>query len=192
VHRPFDQKAPAGTGPSGRSNIFSQNTTCEGVGHRACSLHAIVLHLCGPPRSLRRYKALEAAVRAAPDKQISLTDPDARSMATSGKDTGLVGYNVQAVVDTQHHLIVVNEVINIGNDRSQLSTMARQTQEATGVRELTAIADLQRRRDSGPRGDGRDAARSEAADLRRQSGRPVRQAGFRPRRGRSRSRTSCL
>src|SRR5271165_5519763 len=90
---------------------------------------------------MRKYKALEAAVHAAPDKQISLTDPDARSMATTGKETGLVGYNVQAVVDAQHHLIVAHEVTNIGNDRSQLSTMARQAQEATGVREPTAIAD---------------------------------------------------
>jgi transposase len=64
----------------------------------------------------------EAAVHTAPDKQISLTAPDARSMATSGKHTGMVGYNVQAVVDTQHHLIVAHEVTNIGNDRSQLST----------------------------------------------------------------------
>ena len=90
---------------------------------------------------MHKYKALEVAVHAAPDKQISLTDPDARSMATTGKDTGLVGYNVQAVVDTQHHLIVAHEVTNIGNDRSQLSMMAKQAQEATGVRELTAIAD---------------------------------------------------
>ena len=62
-------------------------------------------------------------------------------MATSGKDTGLVGYNVQAVVDAQHHLIVAHEVTNIGNDGSQLSMMAKQAQEATGVCELTAIAD---------------------------------------------------
>ena len=86
---------------------------------------------------MRKYKALEVAVHAAPD--ISLTDPDARSMATTGKDTGLVGYNVQAVVDAQHHLIVAHEVTNIGNDRSQFSTMARQAQEAIGVRDLTAI-----------------------------------------------------
>ena len=62
-------------------------------------------------------------------------------MATSGKDTGMVGYNVQAAVDAKHHLIVAHEVTNIGNDRSQLSTMARQAQEATGVSHLTAIAD---------------------------------------------------
>jgi hypothetical protein len=90
---------------------------------------------------MRKYKALEVAVHATPDKQISLTDPDARSMATSGKDTGLVGYNVQAVVDAQHHLIVTHEVTNIGNDRSQLSRMAKHAQAATGVCELTTIAD---------------------------------------------------
>ena len=42
---------------------------------------------------MRKYKTLEVAVHPEPDKQISLTDPDARSMATSGKDTGMVGYN---------------------------------------------------------------------------------------------------
>ena len=54
-----------------------------------------------------------------------MSDPDARSMATSGRDTGIVGYNVQAPVDTEHHLIVTHEVVNVGTDKAQLSSMAR-------------------------------------------------------------------
>jgi hypothetical protein len=65
---------------------------------------------------MRKLKALEVAVHAALDKPISLTDPGARSMVTSGKDTGLVGYNVQAVVDAQHHLIVAHEVTNTASE----------------------------------------------------------------------------
>jgi hypothetical protein len=75
------------------------------------------------------------------DRQISLTDPDARSMATSGKDTGIVGYNVQIAVDTQHHLIVAHEVTNVGTDRHQLSNMAGQACEEMVVETLDAVAD---------------------------------------------------
>ena len=78
-------------------------------------------------------------MQAAPDKQLSLTDPDARSMKTRG--TGIVGYNVQTAVDTKHHLIVAHEVTNEGNDRSQLSTMAKQARTAMGAQEITVIAD---------------------------------------------------
>jgi transposase len=73
---------------------------------------------------MQRLKSLEAQMLAAPDQQISLTDPDARSMATSGRGSGVVGYNVQVAVVTKHHLIVVHDVINVGNDRSQLARMA--------------------------------------------------------------------
>jgi transposase len=90
---------------------------------------------------MAHLREMEAAVRAAPDGQVSLTDPDSRAMATTGKDTGLVGYNVQAAVDTKHHLIVAHEVTNIGNDRAQLSTMAAKASEAMGHDALTVLAD---------------------------------------------------
>src|SRR6202035_3411204 len=74
---------------------------------------------------VKRLAAIEKALLASPDKQISLTDPDCRSMATSGRGSGMVAYNVQSAVDTTNHLIVAHEVTNIGTDRSQLATMAQ-------------------------------------------------------------------
>ena len=88
---------------------------------------------------LKALKVIEIQLAATPDKQISLTDPDARSMKTRG--TGIVGYNVQTAVDAKHHLIVAHEVTNIGIDRDQLSAMAKLARAAMGVEELTAIAD---------------------------------------------------
>jgi transposase len=85
--------------------------------------------------------AIDEQLAASPDQQVSLTDPDARSMATSGRGTGLVGYNVQVAVDAKNHLIVTHEVTNVGHDRTQLASMAEQTREAIGDRALTVLAD---------------------------------------------------
>lgn len=90
---------------------------------------------------MEQLRDIEAKLQATPDKQISLTDPDARSMATSGRGSGMVGYNVQTAVDTKHHLIVAHEVTNVGHDRSQLSNMATQALNAMGTERLTAVAD---------------------------------------------------
>src|ERR1700758_2844862 len=76
---------------------------------------------------MQRLHALEIRMLATPDQQISLTDPDARSMATSGRGSGVVGYNVQVAVDTKHHLIITHDVTNVGTDRAQLARMAKQT-----------------------------------------------------------------
>jgi transposase len=92
-------------------------------------------------RQMRELQAMETRVEAAPDRQVSLTDPDARAMATHGKGTGLVGYNVQAAVDAGSHIIVAHEVTNLGHDRTQLASMGRQAQAATGVEDLMVLAD---------------------------------------------------
>ena len=97
--------------------------------------------IAGLRRQMQSLKEMAQTVQAAPDQQVSLTDPDARSMATSGRGTGIVGYNVQIAVDAEHHLIVAHEVINQGHDRSQLAPMALKAQEATGCEQVTALAD---------------------------------------------------
>jgi len=88
---------------------------------------------------IKQLNNIKGQLQATPDKQISLTDPDARSMITRG--TGIVGYNVQTAVDVKHHLIVAHEVTNVGHDRGQLSNMASQAKEAIATDELTVVAD---------------------------------------------------
>jgi transposase len=90
---------------------------------------------------MERLGKLEVQMLAASDRQISLSDPDARSMATSGRGSGVVGYNVQSAVDSRHHLIVAHEVTNEGSDRAQLSTIAKQTKAALGADALDVVAD---------------------------------------------------
>ncbi len=89
-----------------------------------------------------RLQKLEEQLQTSPDKQILLTDPDARFMATSKSGAGMVAYNVQTAVDTLNHLIVAHEVTNTANDRGQLSAMARDARNAMGAEgEFTVLAD---------------------------------------------------
>lgn len=88
-----------------------------------------------------KLDAIEKRMMAEPDEQISLTDPDTRSMAASGRGSGIVGYNVQTAVDTENHLIVAHEVTIVGNDTAHLANMAEQAKGVLAVDKLEAIAD---------------------------------------------------
>jgi transposase len=92
-------------------------------------------------QEMQRLEGLKTQMLATPDQQISLTDPDARSMATSGRGSGIVGYNAQASVDIKNHLVVTHEVTNVGTDRSQLAPMSKKTKVALDVEELDVVAD---------------------------------------------------
>jgi len=90
---------------------------------------------------MQRLAGLRVQMLVAPDQQISLTDPDARSMATSGRGSGVVGYNVQVAVETKHHLIITHEVTNVGTDRSQLASVAKEAKATLKAEKLEAVAD---------------------------------------------------
>ncbi len=92
-------------------------------------------------QEIERLKAMDTALADAPDGQISLTDPDARAMATSARNSGMVGYNAQCAVDTETHIIVAHDVTNKGFDRDQLSPMSMAAKAALGRDELHALAD---------------------------------------------------
>jgi hypothetical protein len=90
---------------------------------------------------MRRMDAIREQLKVTPDEQISETDPDARSMISQAKGTGVVGYNVQAAVDTKQHLIVTHEVTNVGSDRAQLTKMATTARDEMGKTKMQAVAD---------------------------------------------------
>jgi hypothetical protein len=92
-------------------------------------------------KQMQHLRDVETELGKQPDQQLSQTDPDARSMATSGRGTGMVGYNVQIVADTKHHVIVATDVINEGHDRGSLWSMAQHSREAVGKDKLEIIAD---------------------------------------------------
>src|SRR3712207_4560215 len=101
----------------------------EYLQQKLAALHAYMAEL----------KGIDEQLRAAPDGQVSLTDPDARSMNARG--SGIVGYNVQAAVDAEHHLVIAHDVVMTGSDRAQLSPMATAAREAVGAQRIEVVAD---------------------------------------------------
>jgi len=92
-------------------------------------------------QEMERLAALDGLMHQMPDQQVSLTDPDSRSMATSGRGSGVVGYNVQVAVETEHHLIITHDVTTSGSDRAQLARMSIQAKDTLQADELDVIAD---------------------------------------------------
>ena len=90
---------------------------------------------------IKRLSALETKLLHTGDKQISLTDPDARAMTSLSHSAHVVGYNMQSVVDTKHHLIVTHKVTNVGIDRGQLSMMSEQARDALKTEKIEVLAD---------------------------------------------------
>ena len=121
-------------------------------------------------QQMQDLKAMEQRLHEAPDGQVSLTDPDARSMATSGRGTGMVGYNVQSAVDDKHHLIVAHEVTNVGHDRSALATMAEQARRLpeSKISMSSPIVATSAGTDLGLRASRHHSLCAQAADLRQQ------------------------
>ncbi len=89
---------------------------------------------------MQRLEGVQEQMLETPDRQVSFTDPDARSMAPSGRGSGVVGYNVQASVDTTHHLIATHKVTNTGIDWSQLAPMSKKTKAALELEKLHVLA----------------------------------------------------
>ena len=110
----------------------------EGLAMKAARLKEKLAKL---KEEMGKLAAYEKQMLASPDQQVSLTDPDSRSMATSGRGSGVVGYNVQVAVDTEHHLIVTHEVTNSGSDRAQLANVAKQAKAVLQTKALAAVAD---------------------------------------------------
>lgn len=87
----------------------------------------------------KEYRCMEKALREGKGCQISLTDPDSRSMKVHhGTD---VCYNVQTAVDAKHKLIVAHEVTNAVTDLEQLAGIAKPAKEALGVDRIEVLAD---------------------------------------------------
>jgi transposase len=110
----------------------------EALAVKAEHLKAKLARLDG---EMKRLESYEKKMLASPDQQISLTDPDSRSMATSGRGSGVVGYNVQVAVETENHLIVTHEVTTSGSDRSQLARVGKSAKAVLGTDRLEAVAD---------------------------------------------------
>jgi transposase len=112
----------------------------EASRHKSLSVAELKKKLDALHKEKRHWEKKQRQLDKVPDGQISLTDPDARSMISNGQTD--VSYNCQTAVDSKHHLIVDHEVVNAPSDQNQLAPMAEKAKETLGVESLTVVADM--------------------------------------------------
>jgi len=115
--------------------------TATGMPVREAEVQQIIDKIAWLKKEADKLARVKAEMDRTDADQISETDPDARSMASTSRHPRIIGYNVQSAVDTEHHLIVAHEVTNIGSDRNALSDMANQARDALCVDKLDVVAD---------------------------------------------------
>ena len=92
-------------------------------------------------KEAERYRSIEERMDATGETQVSLSDPDAKSMTTTPRMPKVIGYNVQTAVESRTSFIVAHEVTTFGYDRDALSSTAIAAREAMGADKIEAIAD---------------------------------------------------
>ncbi len=86
-----------------------------------------------------RYRTIEKQLRESGETQISLTDPDARSVVIH-RNIVNVGYNVQAGCDAKYKLFVNNDTGTV-NDTHARSPMALDAKALLGVEEMKTLSE---------------------------------------------------
>jgi transposase len=86
-----------------------------------------------------KYEQIQKELEASGEEQVSLTDPDSRSVVLL-RNIVNVGYNIQASSDSKHKLLVEYDTGDV-NDTHALAPMALQTKERLSIESMNVLAD---------------------------------------------------
>jgi transposase len=101
-------------------------------------LREIINHLKNRKKDLKR---IDKQMKETGETQVSLTDPDSRSMPIGRGHHTEVAYNVQVTVDDKHKLIVDHEVTNDVTDQGHLEDMSLRAKKILGVKKFDMLTD---------------------------------------------------
>lgn len=87
------------------------------------------------------FKRIDKKMKETGETQVSLTDPDSRSMPIGRGHHTEVAYNVQVTVDDKHKLILDHEVTNDVTDQGHLEDMSLRAKKILGVKKFDMLTD---------------------------------------------------